>query len=205
MTFETLFEHLSDVRKDISDLGNSQKLRIVNYIEEKLRDVWVQADPPYWFSTETISVVSGTSSYARASDYETDNVNNGGIYGTDDDSEPTGRPLTMTRYGSSTTGQYRDGTNIVFTPEPTQSDTYKHRYIALRTPTTALTESSVLPAKYAELWRDAALVAYDVWDEDYSSEPIDDARFARILNSFEKMIPQSPGEGILISDSLSSF
>lgn len=205
MTLDDGFTAMEDVRKDISDLGTSQRLRIANYIEDKLYDVWWQADPTLWFSTETISVVSGTSSYARASDYMTDNVNNGGIYETDEDGNAANRPLRRTRYGSTDVGEYRDSTNIIFTPDPTQSDTYKHRYIPIRTQNSATTEDSIIPDRFKELWRDAALVAYDVWDEDYNAEPIDDVRFARILKIFEKLIPQSQGEGVVISDYLVSF
>lgn len=205
MIFTTLFNHLEDVRKDISDLGTDERLRIVNYIEDHLYKVWYKADPSYWFSTETISVISGTSSYARASAYKTDDVNNGGIYETDDSGNPVRRPLRRTRYGSSVIGEYRNSTNIVFTPEPTESATYLHRYIPQRTQSTALADSSILPDDYTEVWRNAALVAYDVWDEDYSAEPIDDIRFARILRDFEDNIPQSHGEGVQLSDSLQSF
>ena len=205
MTFNTLFEHLVDVRKDTSDLGEPQKLRIANYIEDKFYEAWWRADPTFWFEEEVITVASGTASYPRASDFKTDKVNNGGIYPTNTAGAADGRPLKRTRYGSTLLGEYRDGTNIIFTPVHSAAAKYIHRYIPVKEQVTGLNEESILPEDCTELWRNAALVADDVWDEDAMLEPFDDARFKITMDKFIETIPQSIDEGVDTTDSLLSF
>lgn len=104
--------------------------------------------------------------------------------------------LDYTNYGSSCSGYYEEGSNLVFTPMPQQDKIIVDRYIPLLTKITAVTQSFVnIPyseGKYLELLRDMIMIQYEVFNRDGFSEQQAVIRANAVLNDFFSAINTEP-------------
>ena len=132
-------------------------------IYEKIRKVY----PEKFISEDTISIVSGTDTYALPSDF--DNINNVrcGIYEINANGE-VDKEYSETEFGSSQVGFYFDGSNLVFTPkEPDTDNTIKLRYLPTRTLYTLDTEELILSDRYKKFYLDWFSYLFNIRNEDY--------------------------------------
>ena len=193
ISINVAFASVLDVRRDLSDIDDTLKIKAANYINQMFYEVWYNSDPEKFITTTEISVVDGTDSYDLPADFRTINTNQCGIFPKNQDTgEPLDDQLALTGYGSQLYGYYLAGTQAVFTPKPSQDFTYKFRYIPILAQLTDVGDNMIFLTHHLEIVRDALLVWYDVNDEDYGREGIDDQRFARIRARFVDQIYQKP-------------
>jgi hypothetical protein len=193
-TVATAFTQFGIYKKDISDVADAEKLQwaqqVLNYIYQE----FVKVDPERWITTDTVSAVSGTATYSLPSDFLHIQSVGCGLYKQNSDGYATDERLTMTGYGSSTTGFYISGGNIVLTPPDwSETQTYILRYIPNPFAFTATTEyftsdgtntgTTVIDSQYMDYVIKAIDVLYSQWDADPGSESIADHRFMNVLNS----------------------
>lgn len=188
ITIANGFTLLENVRKDISDITDAQKISAGNYINQLFYETWYAEEPEKFITAQTISVVSGTINYSLNSSLERMDLPGCGVFETDDSGNGTEIQLPKTAYGASGEGYYLNSGNLVLTPIPQSSKTLILRYIPSLTLLSATSSSFVVPDRYSELVRDALLTWYDVHDEDSGMEGVDDSRYARTLERFRSMI-----------------
>ncbi len=166
------------------NLGDVSSTLFIDWCDKINRNYYRRAigvDPKRFITSSTISVTSATATYAQPTDFLNIQTKDTGIYivnnGVDTDNK-----LAETGFGSSSVGYYLSSGNIVFTPAPTTSQTYRLRYIPTITAITALSTVMVIPDEYIEYAKDAIDVLYDIWDEDASAEGMADQRFTRAID-----------------------
>jgi len=191
ITITEAFTSLEDVRRDLSDVTDAQKIRAANYINQMFYDEWIGIDPYHFVSEDTVNVVAGTTDYSLPADFQTINSFDCGIYEIGDDNKDTRNKLATTAFGSPLDGYYIQGANIVVTPEPVKAQNYKLRYIPALADMTDLADEFIVEDRHKELLRDALMVWYDVNDEDYAREGADDPRLARTMSRFANGIAKN--------------
>jgi len=187
---KTLLENL---KKDISDVSDATFINWCNNINNFAYKIMCGVDPERFISTSTVSVVSGTSTYALPATFKSIDYQGCGVFDLDGNSQPvdTAR-LPLTGAGSSTVGYYISGSNLCITPQPSASDTYTLRFIPSLTQLTSTSDSLCIPDEYEEYVTRALDVQYCIWDEDKNSEVFADARFQRALSEFAKDVKKAP-------------
>jgi len=184
---------LENRKRDISDVSDSVFIEWCNFINDFYYRTVNGIDPGRNLTTDTISVVSGTETYALPSDFNNMQVVGSGLYDLDGNSDPIeSSRLTLTGYGAAVNGYYISGSNVVLTPQPSATNTLTIRYIPDLTALTATSNSLQIPDEYRLYVINAIDVLYTLWDEDKNSEVFADARFSRSLDELAKNINQQP-------------
>jgi hypothetical protein len=154
-------------------------------------------DPNRFISSDTVSVTSGTSGYNLPSDFKNINPVGCGVYETDSDGDLKDDQLVQRSAGSSDTGFYLTNAQVVFTPEPSASATYKLRYIPTISAIDATTDSMVIDEEDMIAiinWLDKN---YGQWNLDIIKENNADSRFVRDLVNLLENSQTSPRVFIL--------
>jgi len=180
-----------DVKRSIS-VSTAQKLRFASMVNKRIREAWLSADPSQLYSTSTVSVVSGTSSYALPSDFDTSKDEGTGLFFVDTNSKQTDNKLILTGFGSASAGYYIDSTNIILTPEPASTQTYTLRYIADLAVFSDLTDTFVVDDTYLELVRAGLLHQYEIFDRNPAGEAEAEQRFTFLLEEFIDNVAKTP-------------
>lgn len=185
-------------KKDISDISDALFILWCREINDFTYRYMIDVNPTKYLSTQTISVTSGTSSYALNSDFRDATTFGCGLYKTDSNGNPLDERLPVTGYGSQTLGYYFSGSSLIITPTPTASETYKLRYIPNNTiidatadyftVDTLSTGTDIIPERYLEYVLNALDVRYAIWDDVPEDEAIADQRFVRSLNELAQAI-----------------
>jgi len=153
----------ADVQSRVSNIGDvdsTQQLHLASIVNREIRQTLADVDPERVISTDTISVVSGTASYALPSDFQDIQPDSCGFFLVDANGNATATRKTRTGYGSRKIGYYISGTNAVLTPDPTASETLTLRYIPTISDFAADTENFAVDERYRNLVRAGLLKEY---------------------------------------------
>jgi len=191
------------LKRDITDVSNDTFVQWCRFVNDYVYRYLIDIAPNEYWSTSTITTTSGTSAYALPSDFRDMSVSGGGIYCVDDNSNVLDTRLALTNYGAREKGYYISGSNIVMTPEPTQTETYSLRYIPENTVIDAVTDyftidtlstgAEIIPERYLDYLIKALDVYYNYWDEQPGAESLSDQRFVRSLNELAQAIRPEGG------------
>jgi len=195
------FTQLGLLLKDISDVSDATKLQFAQFVSDYIYKEISMLDPERFILSTTVSVVAGTNSYSLPADFFHARSEGTGLYEPDSNGNATDNRWPLTGYGSSITGYYISGDNIVITPSDfPNADTLTFRYIPNSPTYTALTEYytiskvtggvEIIPNEYQEYLVKALHVLYTQFDENPTDESFADHRFVRVLNDFLKNIPR---------------
>ena len=175
---------LEYMKKDISDVDSDTFLKWCNYSNREFYRIMSNCEPERYISSSTVSVVADTVNYALPADFRDMTQLGCGLFLVNDAGEDTSAPLGRKSFGETKTGFYVSGTNIVMTPVPKESKTYKLRYIPTISDLTGDSSEFVIPDEFEESLISLLNVHYTIWDEDSGEEALADARYIRILNNF---------------------
>lgn len=199
-SIKTSFGYL---KKDISDVSDALFVEWMNNIMAFVYKKVAGASPDKMLSTYTISVNSGTTSYALPADFGDMDTIGTGLYPVDSNGDIGEYPLAYTGYASVNNGYYISDTNIVLTPKPTASTTYVLRYLPATPVFTSTadyftvdklsTGKPVVDTEEREYLIRALDVQYSIWDEDLGIEGVADQRFVRILSDMLSRARSTPG------------
>lgn len=153
----------------------------INFINHFLYRQIRKLDPERFITQSTYNITAGTNTYALPSDFSSLDALGTGFYEVDADGNITSSTLIKTSVGSTTAGFFIKGSNAIFTPIPTTSNTYILRYIPKMGQLSALTDTTVIEQEYSEYLKNALVTAYEIWDENVGAEVVSDQRFARNL------------------------
>ena len=259
ITLTNWFDSLTRVKRNIGNVTEASKLEWANTINEQIYDYITRTNPQDYISRKTYQIVSGTTKYARATDFKNRTAPECGIFmtetgtdfgilnydtetvaftvgltvtgttswatgvidelfsdylvlsdvsGTFEDDElltdsTTGSAtingtikafdrsnelVAYTGDGFQTEGYYEEGSNLVITPKPTETDVIYDKYMPKLTAFTALTESFVdIPyaeGKYLELIRDLLFIQYEVFNRNGYNEQQATIRANDVLQDF---------------------
>lgn len=169
---------LDDTLPDVSD---DTFLDWLNIINQETYITLSNLDPETYITEQTITVISGTATYALPSTFDNIKILGCGLFETDDGTI-TDTQLEYTNRGSTEEGFYIDGGNLVITPTPTASDSLILRYIPELSDIASVgTSATVIKTKYRRFLTIALKLAYEYWDGNTQGEFYEDARFARAM------------------------
>lgn len=185
MTVQDLYDLYARYKKDISDVSDELFWDWADEINRFAYRIMYAHTPDTLISTDTISVVAGTASYALPSDFLNIEPLGTGFFKVNN-GNASEEMYFKTGYGSDKTGYYITNGNVVFTPAPQSSFTVSVRYIPELTGITSYSDSLVIPDEFIYYARDAIDAKYVVWDEDYGVEGPTDMRFTRALDELAR-------------------
>lgn len=190
-TLRTAFENL---KKDATDVGVALFSQWCDYINKHIFRVLIGTEPERFIKTSDYSVTSATDTYSLPADFRSIDTFGTGLFYVNDDGTITNRQLPRTSAGSSTPGWYLNKGNIIITPFPTNSLTYRMRYIPNISTLTAytnyftddgtLTGNIIVPDEYLEQMVMIMDKRYTWWDEDPSAEGNADQRYMNAVDEF---------------------
>lgn len=193
---------LENQLKDISDVSSAIFLQWCQFLSDFVYNVVSDIDPERYITEYTLSVSSGTSSYALPSDFMNIMEFGTGLYVQNSNGTNSNTRLPLTGFGQSVDGYYISGSNIILTPTPQASRTLILRYIPESPSYTALTDyftlnklstgKQILPGEYLQYVQQALVVLYQIWDEMPGDEAYADARFVRALDDLTRNINRPP-------------
>ena len=171
-------------KQDIADIDDISGtfMQWCNYVNRYAYKLLTNVMPETYISTQTYSFVSGTSEYALPSAFQDVIPQGTGLYRVDTQGKDTTMRLPLTGFGSSKSGYYITLDDIVLTPEPTTSSTYKLRFIPLLTELSAETSEFIIPKRFSQYVMNALDQCYNIWDEDPNAEVFNDERFVNTMN-----------------------
>lgn len=193
---------LSNDLQDISDVTTSLYLQWCQYLSDYVWEVVTLADPGRYIVEYQINVSAGTSNYALPAGFMSLQAFGCGIFVQDNQGQNTDQQLSITGFGSSSTGYYIQDDEIILTPTPTQSGVNILRYIPEPPTYTALTEyftvdklstgKQIVPGRFIQYVVRALEVLYSIWDADAPMESLADQRFQRALSELASRISRPP-------------
>lgn len=196
------YDAFGRLKRDITDVSLATFKEWCDYLNKFAYRYLIGLDPERFISSEAVNVVAGTSSYSLPADFRSAQTMGTGMFELDTNSNPTGFTLPVTSFGDQGSGYYISGSNIVITPNPTQSASYTFRYIPDVTTIDDLTDyftidttnggTVILPSEFKEYVVKALDVFYNQWDEDVSMESFSDARFIRALDELASTYKRTP-------------
>jgi hypothetical protein len=187
---------------DTSDVSSTLFLSWANKVANLIYRTIVNVDPEQFITTQNISVVADTSSYALPAGFRNIDPHDTGFFVVDDNGTMTDTRLPRTMPGALERGYYIYGANVVFTPAPTKNETITLRYIPKRTTFTALSDywtvnkadtgKELATDEYLEMLLDGILTYYHRWDNDPAEESMASIRFQRSLSEYLMTLRKEP-------------
>ena len=201
ITLQTARNAFGRLKKDITDVSQSDFVDWCNFVSRFAYREIVGADPERFVSTSSYTVSAAPSTQALPADFENIQPLGCGVFEVDNDGKDTIYQLARTGFGRRDPGYYITGTNIVFTGID-DSKTYKMRYIPTTTDFSALTDyfthdgtvtgNIIIDSYYLNYLVKALDVFYTQWDEVPNDEILADARFSRVLDELIRNIRKEP-------------
>lgn len=195
------YDAFGRLKRDITDVSLATFKEWCDYLNKFAYRYLVGIDPERFISSSTVSVSAGTSSYSLPADFRSMQAMGTGLFDVDDNG--VAKTLALTGFGSANKGYYVSGSNVVLTPNPTQSATYTLRYTPdvttiddmtdYFTVDTTNTGNIILPSEFKEYVVKALDVFYNQWDEEVGMESFADARFTRALTELAQTYKRTPG------------
>ncbi len=216
ISLQTAFTSLQNLLKDISDVPQSTFVQWCEFIQEFTYRYLTGVDPERFIKEIAFPITAGVQIYPIQSDFRDMQTWNTGFYMTDDQGVNTGIRLPLTTpgsggssngglglwWGGAFAGYYLNGSNYVFTPNPTKNLILIQRYTPVVTPLVSInqyfttdgtiTGFPVIPGEYIQYLVKALAVQYMVWDEEVGAESYSDARFTRTLDELCENIRRQP-------------
>lgn len=192
MTAQNIYDALTRLKRDLSDVSQATFLEWVDYLNKFAYRELIATSPERWIGTQSYTVTSTPSSQSLPADFRSIEPWGCGFYYQDTNGNPTNQRLVRTDYGSMTRGYWLDASSVHFTGI-NNTETYVLRYIPELAAITALSDTVIIPDEYKEYAVKAADVLYTQWDEDVGAESFADARFVRALDELIRNIRLSPG------------
>lgn len=190
--------------KNIGDVTPTDQLRMANIVDEQIRDEIASAAPERVITSTNLSIISGTSSYSLPSDFENINIEETGLFKLDSNGKVE-EELTQTEFGSTQYGYYIDGSNVIITPEPTDSYTITLKYLPERTELTAVSDIFSVPnaKKYREVVRQGLLVEYYHFKRRFDLKQFAEIDYRATMDDLIDKIQQNPKVSSLPETSIS--
>ena len=179
-----IFDMLKAVKRDISDVDTSQRLRIANMLNQEIYEWNKSICPSDNFGIYDFSTTNGVNRYSLPTDFEDTKGLGFGLYTRENGEAKT--QIQETIANSGVEGYYIGGeiVSLVYTPSlyiiPTPSSTQDYRLIYSKTLTDliSLDDSLILDTRYRQLARDFVLKEYAIFDDDPSREQVADQRYS---------------------------
>lgn len=195
-TIRTKYERF---KHDISDVSTATFCDWCDAINKMLYNHLAGIDTERLISTQSYTVTSSPSTQALPTDFKEMTKFGTGLFRMNGSLDTT-ESLNYTEFGSSSTGYYLTGGNIVFTG--IENEVYKMRYLPKVTTISALTAYftintltggvEIVPEGYEDLLIKFIDVYYSAWDEDIGMEGVADQRFIRLLDEFSRTVKRTP-------------
>jgi hypothetical protein len=201
MKVSEAFSEFAQRKKDISDLNAipGTFLKWCNYINRFLYRELASVMPEQYMQSQVYTTTPQTATYALPTNFQDIIPMGSGLYLINQAGVDTDMRMPLTGFGSSKTGYYLSPTNIVFTPTPTETKSYRFRYIPLLTDLVAESDDLLIPDRFSYLLMDLLDSAYLVWDEMPSDESWNDERVRQKLHELIQFI-NPVGQAIMLPD-----
>lgn len=199
LTVNDIFDSLEAVKRDISDVTTSQRLRMANMFNQEIYELHKSIKPYEKFAEYDFSTSSGVKRYDLPTDFESTTAMGTGLYQLNSDGT-LGTQTEESDPGFTTDGYYFGGELIlgVYTPSlyfkdtPTSSQDYRLIYNPELTEIKSLSDELLLEKKYIQLARDYLLKEYAIFDEDPAKEQIADQRYVLSKAEYVKKAKRTP-------------
>jgi hypothetical protein len=117
-TVTNAFDALTDIKKNINNISNSQKIRMANFVNSQIYEYIIRINPEDYISDFTISVIANTFIYARPSDFKTMSIIGTGLFKTTTDTgygllNYDGQGATIFTVGLTVTGTISLATGVI--------------------------------------------------------------------------------------------
>lgn len=203
LTIQNVKDSFDRLKRDTSDVSTTLFIEwtqfCIDYVWRKL----LGTDPGRWISTSTVTKTTSVNTTALPATFGGMEHYDCGLFELDSTgTTPTMTKLARTSYGSASTGYYLEGSNIHWTPTPTETKTYSIRFVTERPSFTALSDylttdktltgTEIIPDDFREYMVRAIDVLYSQWDEDPGAEGMADQRYTRILDDLITELRREP-------------
>lgn len=198
ITINDMFDSLLSIKKDITDIDTSTRLRIANMLNYEIYELNKSIMPDYSVTNYDFTTSQGIQRYSLPSDFEDIKALNCGLFTLNSDG--TLGTQQQEGYNGANTGFYFGGeiVGLVYTPSlyfvqmPQSTQTYRLRYTKALTELTSLASELLLDKRFIELARNYALKEYAIFDEDPAKEQLADQRYRLTLSDYIKNARQTP-------------
>ena len=208
---QTAYGAFKRFKQDISDVDDDIFLDWCKWLHNFVYRYYLGIESSKFRTTQAYTVSESPSTQALPATFRDMTRFKTGLFVVDQNGVTTEDQLAYTGRGSTSTGCYLDGDNIVFTGITDGS--LLMAFTPNLTQITALTDYFTLDTLVtgedvlAEEWlHDFVIKALDLiysqWDESVGVEGIADARFIRLLDEFARNIRRTPGVYVLDDTSL---
>lgn len=200
LTVNDIFDALEAIKRDISDINTSQRLRIANMLNLEIYETNKSVIPDYNVTEYDFSTTVGVSRYTLPTDFEDVKELGFGLFELNSDGT-LGNMLQELPADSTDNGYYLGGeiVGLVYTPSlyftqtPTSTQNYRLRYIPVLTELTSLADETILDKRFLQLARDFVLKEYAIFDEDPAKEQVADQRYRLSQAEYIKNARKTPG------------
>lgn len=100
--------------------------------------------------------------------------------------------LSVTNFGSSSTGYWLDSTNINITPKPDEIKVYVFRYIPLLSELTSVSQETIVPIRYKQNIRNIIEVFWDQWRQTPNAEVMSSQRSQEAIKNLIRTLRKVP-------------
>lgn len=194
------YDELANLKQDLADVGDDLFISWANHVNRHAYRYIQSIDPERFILEQNFTnITSGAQNLPN--DFDSLQPFCTGIFYIDNNGVATDRRLALVPFGSSATGYYLNGSQIVFLNINTNTD-FVLRYIPKPPTLTAMTDyfttdklstgKEIIPTQYLLALRDHLDVLYSQWDEDINYESVADARWVRELNEIGRYIKRTP-------------
>jgi hypothetical protein len=200
LTVNDIFDALQAIKRDISDVDTTQKLRIANMFNQEIYELNKSIKPDDNTGVYNFSTSAGVKRYDLPTDFEDCKALGCGLFEIDINGE-LGEQTKEGYHGTDRQGWYVGGeiVSLVYMPSlyltetPSTTQSYRLVYSKALTELTSLADELVLDKRFLQLARDYVLKEYAIFDEDPAKEQVADQRYALSKVEYIRNARRLPG------------
>ena len=181
ITIAVAQQALINRKKDISDVSIPLFCQWCDFVNKYLYRQLTNIDPERFIASSLYTVSSSPSTQALPAGFLNMSAMGCGIFRQDGNGNDTDTQLPRSSFGSSDTGFYVTGTNVVFTGINSVT-TFRLRYIPALATLTQLSDSMILDDYWLEYLVNAMDQQYNIWDEDVMGKMVADSAFVNSMS-----------------------